>query len=309
MSVTTTKAEAKTDAGADAKSAANGGPVQSGSAAARRRVRKARSAGVTVLYLVLALVVGLAIWQIAIEIYSPAPYIIPSPRSVWHALTSLVWADPTMTGGLWEAMGATLKATLIGFAIGGGGGIILGIAAGEFKLVQRLLYPYLVAIQSLPKVALVPLLATWFGFGLTAKTSLVVLFVFFPVLVNTLQGVVTAEQDRIDLVKSLSGSRWQQLWRVRLFSALPGIFTGLELGITYAFLGAVLAEMSGSQDGVGVLISQFQNNSDTQATFATLIVLAVVGYVLNTILRFIHKKVVFWEATSTNDFRATNANG
>jgi NitT/TauT family transport system permease protein len=309
VSVTTTKAEAKTDAGADAKSAANGGPVQSGSAAARRRVRKARSAGVTVLYLVLALVVGLAIWQIAIEIYSPAPYIIPSPRSVWHALTSLVWADPTMTGGLWEAMGATLKATLIGFAIGGGGGIILGIAAGEFKLVQRLLYPYLVAIQSLPKVALVPLLATWFGFGLTAKTSLVVLFVFFPVLVNTLQGVVTAEQDRIDLVKSLSGSRWQQLWRVRLFSALPGIFTGLELGITYAFLGAVLAEMSGSQDGVGVLISQFQNNSDTQATFATLIVLAVVGYVLNTILRFIHKKVVFWEATSTNDFRATNANG
>jgi len=187
--------------------------------------------------------------------------------------------------------------------------VVLGIAAGEFRIVQRLLYPYLVAIQSLPKVALVPLLATWFGFGLTAKTSLVVLFVFFPVLVNTLQGVVTAEQDRIDLVRSLSGSRWQQLWRVRLFSALPGIFTGLELGITYAFLGAVLAEMSGSQDGVGVLISQYQNNSDTQATFATLIVLAVVGYLLNAILRFAHRRVVFWETTSDKDFSATNANG
>lgn len=284
-------------------------PVQAGPSSRRRRLRKARGAGVSALYLLLALIVGLVVWQLIIEIYHPAQYIIPPPKDVWHALTSLVWADPSTPGGLWKALGATMKATLLGFAIGGGGGVVLGIAAGEFRIVQRLLYPYLVAIQSLPKVALVPLLATWFGFGLTAKTSLVVLFVFFPVLVNTLQGVVTAEQDRIDLVRSLSGSRWQQLWRVRLFSALPGIFTGLELGITYAFLGAVLAEMSGSQDGVGVLISQYQNNSDTQATFATLIVLAVVGYLLNAILRFAHRRVVFWETTSDKDFSATNANG
>ncbi|WNI16465.1 ABC transporter permease [Actinacidiphila sp. ITFR-21] len=286
-----------------------GPPAPVRSALRRRRLRKARGLGVSALYLIAALVAGLVIWQLVIEIYHPEQYIIPAPKDVWHAFTSLVWADPSAPGGLWEALGATMEATALGFAIGGGAGIVLGIAAGEFRIVQRLLYPYLVAVQSLPKVALVPLLATWFGFGLTAKTSLVVLFVFFPVLVNTLQGVVTADQDRIDLVRSLSGSRWQQLTRVRLFSALPGIFTGLELGVTYAFLGAVLAEMSGSQKGVGVLISQYQNNSDTQATFATLIILAVVGFLLNAIVRFAHYRVVFWESVSGKDFRATNAGG
>ena len=158
-------------------------------------------------------------------------------------------------------------------------------------------------------MALGPLLATWFGFGLEAKVSLVVLFVFFPVLVNTLQGVVTADPDRIDLMRSLSGGRWQQLYRIRVFSAMPYIFTGLELGIVYAFLGAVLAEMTGAQQGVGVMISQFQNNSDTQATFALLIILALVGYLLNSVLRFAHKRVVFWETGTGNDFRATNAHG
>ena len=306
MSATTAKPGRRQ---ADSVSAAGiGRPVAAGSPRARR-LRRAGTAGLSTLYLLIALVVGLAVWQLVIEIYHPAPYIIPSPHSVWHAFSSLVFADPSTPGGLWEAMGATLEATALGFAIGGGAGVLLGIAAGEFRIVQRLLYPYLVAIQSLPKVALVPLLATWFGFGLTAKTSLVVLFVFFPVLVNTLQGVVTADQDRIDVVRSLSGSRWQQLWRVRMFSALPLIFTGLELGITYAFLGAVLAEMSGSQKGVGVLISQFQNNSDTQATFATLIVLAVVGYLLNGVLRFAHRRLVFWESGSAKDFRATNPGG
>jgi NitT/TauT family transport system permease protein len=275
----------------------------------RRRRRKARNAAKSALYLVAALVGGIAIWQILIKVYDPPQYIIPAPLTVWHALTALVWSPFSTPGGLWEQLGATLDATLIGFAIGCGGGVVLGIAAGEFETVQRLIYPYLVAIQSLPKVALVPLLATWFGFGLTAKVSLVVLFVFFPALVNTLQGVVMADQDRVDLVRSLSGGRWQQLRRVRVFSAMPFIFTGLELGITYAFLGAVLAEMTGAQSGVGVMISQFQNNSDTQATFATLIVLAVVGFLLNGIVRFVHRRVVFWESGSKNDFRATNANG
>ncbi len=285
-----------------------GGRAPARSSAPRRR-RKAMKAGRSTLYLVVALVGGVVIWQLLVQIYAPPRYIIPPPSTVWQAFKSLVVADPSLPGGLWDQLGATLEATALGFAIGSAAGVVLGIAAGEFETVRRLIYPYLVAVQSLPKVALGPVLATWFGFGLTAKVSLVVLFVFFPVLVNTLQGVVMVDQDRIDLVRSLSGGRWQQLRRVRVFSAMPFIFTGLELGITYAFLGAVLAEMTGSQKGIGVMISQFQNNSDTQATFATLIILAVIGYLLNTVVRFAHRRVVFWEQTTDNDFRATNANG
>src|SRR6201999_4107251 len=107
-----------------------------------------------------------------------------------------------------------------------------------------------------------------------------------------------ADPEKIDLVRSLHGNRWQQLWRVRFFSAMPYMFTGFELGIVYAFLGAVLAEMTGAQNGTGVMMEQFQTNADTEATFALLIVLAVVGLILNMVVRYVHRKVVFWEQSS-----------
>jgi NitT/TauT family transport system permease protein len=200
-----------------------------------------------------------------------------------------------------------MEGTLLGFVVGCVAGVVFGILAGEFRIVRQVIYPYLVAIQSLPKVALVPVLATWFGFGLESKVALVILLVFFPVLVNTFQGVATADPEKIDLVRSLRGGRWQQLWRVRFFSAMPYMFTGFELGIVYAFLGAVLAEMTGAQSGTGVMVEQFQTNADTEATFALLIVLAVVGLILNTIVRVIHQRVVFWEQSSNGmSLAATN---
>lgn len=285
-------------------------PITSQANALRwRRRRKARNGGVSLLYLLAALILGIGIWQLAVVVYHPPSYIIPPPLAVWTALKSLVISNPGDPMSMWAQLGSTMEATAIGFAIGSGAGILFGVLAGDFAIVRRLLYPYLVALQSLPKVALGPLLATWFGFGLSAKTSLVVLFVFFPVLVNTLQGVVSADPDRIDLYQSLGASRFQQLYRVRLFSAMPMMFTGLELGIVYAFLGAVLAEMTGAQQGVGVMISQFQNNSDTQATFALLIILAIVGFVLNTIVRVAHKRILVWEAGNDNDVRMTGAQG
>lgn len=295
------------EAGAAGRATTDGPQGRPQQGAARRR--RGRGSWRSPVYLAAALVGGVAIWQVLIKIYNPPTYIIPPPLSVWQALKALVWASPSTPDGMWGQLGSTMEATLIGFLIGSAAGVLFGIAAGEFEAVRRLIYPYLVAIQSLPKVALGPLLATWFGFGLTAKVSLVVLFVFFPVLVNTLQGVVTADPDRIDLLRSLSAGRWQQLWRIRVPSALPFIFTGLELGIVYAFLGAVLAEMTGAQSGVGVMISQFQNNADTQATFALLVVLALIGFLLNSLVRLLHTRIVFWETGGNHDFRMTNANG
>jgi NitT/TauT family transport system permease protein len=258
-----------------------------------RLLRQTRKFLTTLAYIVGALALGVIVWELIIVATNAQSYILPTPLSVWKTLVDLL-----KTGTLWSQLGSTMEGTLLGFVLGCLAGVVLGIAAGEFKIVRQIIYPYLVAIQSLPKVALVPVLATWFGFGLNAKVALVVLLVFFPVLVNTFQGVATADPQKIDLVRSLRGGRWQQLWRVRFFSAMPYMFTGFELGIVYAFLGAVLAEMTGSQSGAGVMIEQFQTNADTEATFALLIVLAVVGLVLNTIVRFIHHKVVFWEETS-----------
>jgi NitT/TauT family transport system permease protein len=256
-------------------------------------LRQTRKLLTALAYVVGALALGVIIWELIILVTKPQAYILPTPLSVWKTLVTLLG-----TKILWTQLWATMEGTLLGFVVGCVAGVLLGIAAGEFKVVRQIIYPYLVAIQSLPKVALVPVIATWFGFGLNAKVVLVVLLVFFPVLVNTFQGVATADPDMIDLVRSLRGGRWQQLWRVRFFSAMPFMFTGFELGIVYAFLGAVLAEMTGAQNGTGVMVEQFQTNADTEATFALLIVLAVVGLVLNTIVRYIHRKVVFWEQTS-----------
>jgi NitT/TauT family transport system permease protein len=257
--------------------------------------RRSKSLLKSLAYLVAALVLGIGIWELVIVFAHPPLYILPTPISVWDALLDLLKTDPSDPNSLWAQLYSTLEGTLIGFVIGCAAGVVLGFLAGEFEFFRKLIYPYLIALQSLPKVALVPLLATWFGFGLSAKVVLVVLLVFFPVLVNTLQGVVSSEEDRLDLVRSLGAGRWQQLWRVRFFSAMPYTFTGFELGIVYAFLGAVLAEMTGSQSGTGVMIAQFQVNADTQASFAILIVLAVVGLVLNSLIRLLHRKVVFWE--------------
>jgi NitT/TauT family transport system permease protein len=264
-----------------------------GPAGSSRALRQARKFLTTLAYVVGALALGIVVWELIVVLGNAPSYILPTPLAVWKTLVDL-----GETSTLWSQLGATMEGTLLGFVVGCAAGVVFGILAGEFKIVRQIIYPYLVAIQSLPKVALVPVIATWFGFGLNAKVVLVVLLVFFPVLVNTFQGVATADPEKIDLVRSLRGGRWQQLWRVRFFSAMPYMFTGFELGIVYAFLGAVLAEMTGAQNGTGVLMEQFQTNADTEATFALLIVLAVVGLILNTVVRFAHQKIVFWETSS-----------
>jgi NitT/TauT family transport system permease protein len=274
-----------------------------------RSRRRARSVLVTVTFAIVALALGIGIWQAAVSIYHPPKYIIPPPSAVWEALRSLVSTSPSTPGNMWSQLGSTLEGTLFGFLLGSAAGIFLGILAGESDFMRRLLYPYLVAIQSIPKVALVPVFATWFGFGLTAKVALVITLVFFPVLVNTLQGIVMSDPDQIDLLRSLSANRFQRLWRIRIPGAFPMIFTGLELGIVFAFLGSVLTEMQGQQSGLGVMLSTFQTNADTEATFALLIIFAIVGYLLNTIMRIIHKRVVFWESDATARLRATAQNG
>jgi NitT/TauT family transport system permease protein len=265
-----------------------------------RLLRQTRKLLTALAYVVGALALGVIIWELIILVTKPQAYILPTPLSVWKTLVTLLG-----TKILWTQLWATMEGTLLGFVVGCVAGVLLGIAAGEFKVVRQIIYPYLVAIQSLPKVALVPVIATWFGFGLNAKVVLVVLLVFFPVLVNTFQGVATADPDMIDLVRSLRGGRWQQLWRVRFFSAMPFMFTGFELGIVYAFLGAVLAEMTGAQNGTGVMVEQFQTNADTEATFAVLIILAVVGFVLNVLVRTAHRRTVFWEEAASASFRVT----
>jgi NitT/TauT family transport system permease protein len=268
---------------------------------ARRRKKRLRSIAVTASSLIASLVIGFVIWEVAVIVFQMPSYVLPSPRAVLVALADGLAQGPTSRAGFWYHLIDTLEATLIGFVIGSVLGLILAAAMAEFRPIERLLFPYIAAIQSLPKVAIAPLYVIWFGYQIESKIAMAVTLALFPVLLNSLQGFLSVDRDRLELMASLDASRWQKFWLVKLPASLPLIFAGLNLGIVYALLGALVAEFIGAQRGMGVMVMQLQSVNDTAGVFAVLVVLAVVGYVLIAAMRFIQHRVVFWSGDSARN--------
>ena len=147
----------------------------------------------------------------------------------------------------------------------------------------------------MPKVALAPLLIVWFGFGLASKVVLVALICFFPVFVNVLTGLRATRPDLIDLYRAFGSSRWRIFWDVRLPSAAGSIFAGLQVALVMALLGAVVGEFVAAQEGLGSLIQASSLNFEVPVMFACILTLAAMGAIANTIVRFVQRRVVFWE--------------
>jgi NitT/TauT family transport system permease protein len=269
--------------------------------AARRR-KRLKNMATAALSLFASLVLVIIVWEALVNLYHMPSYVLPAPKAVVAALIDGLGQDPTSRASFWYHLADTLAATLSGFAIGGVLGLVLAAAMAEFRIVERLLFPYVAAIQSLPKVAIAPLYVIWFGYQIQSKIAMAVTLALFPVLLNTLQGLVSVDRDRLELMSSLDASRWQAFWLVKLPTSLPLIFAGLNLGIVYALLGALVAEFIGAQRGMGVMVLQLQSVNDTAGVFAVLVVLAVVGYLLITAVRMVQRRVVFWSgASSRND--------
>jgi NitT/TauT family transport system permease protein len=267
----------------------------------RRRRKRLRNLAVAASSLVASLAIGFVLWEIAVVFFQMPSYVLPSPRAVLVALADGLAQSPTSRAGFWYHLQDTLEATLAGFVIGSLLGLILAAAMAEFRPIERLLFPYIAAIQSLPKVAIAPLYVIWFGYQIESKIAMAVTLALFPVLLNALQGFLSVDRDRLELMASLDASRWQVFWMVKLPASLPLIFAGLNLGIVYALLGALVAEFIGAQRGMGVMVMQLQSVNDTAGVFAVLVVLAVVGYVLIATMRLIQHRVVFWSADSASN--------
>jgi NitT/TauT family transport system permease protein len=157
-----------------------------------------------------------------------------------------------------------------------------------------LLRPYIAAFQSLPKVAIAPIIVTWLGFGLLSKVAIVCLITFFPVLVTSLAGFRATDIDRIDLMRSLSATRWQIFIKVKFPGALPYIFAGLDMAAAFAVVGAIVGEFVGAQMGLGVLILQMEAQLDTAGSFAVFIVLSLLGITLTALLRLVRRRLLAW---------------
>lgn len=258
--------------------------------ASSRRVARRLFTLPNAIALALAIVLVVA-WEIAVDAFRVPGYIVPAPSRILEAFQR-GFARRIYPPHLW----ATLEAMVAGYAIGTTLGILLGALIAEFKLVERVVYPYVVSLQSLPKIALAPLFVMWFGYGLTSKVVTVALICFFPLMVNTMTGLLSTQRDRLDMVRTMTATRWQLFRHVKLPSAAGHVFAGLQVAVVLSLIGALVAEFVGADRGLGNLIQISQSNMDTAGVFTVLVILAVIGMVATALVRWIHRRVVFWEA-------------
>ena len=231
----------------------------------------------------------LAYWEFHVRFFEVEALLLPPPsaivQSLWTGLASGVFL---------KHFGITLFRALSGFAIATVLGIALGALITQFHLVEKTIYPWVIALQTVPKIAIAPLILVWCGYGSLSKIVTAALVAFFPVLVNTIIGLRSCEPSKRDLMRSLRASRWQTFRMVELPNALPYIFAGLSIAAVFSILGALVGEFVGSKDGIGFLILDANYQLDIPRVFALLILLAVFGLTFHVVLQFAHRKLVFW---------------
>jgi NitT/TauT family transport system permease protein len=244
-------------------------------------------------------------WEWGVRLFQIPSYMLPRVSNVLFGLYQGFAISPLSRGGYWLNGGVTLLEVLLGFVIGSSIGLVLGIVISQIRILDATLRPYIVAFQCLPKVAIAPIIIMWFGYDISSKVVMVALLTFFPLLVNSMAGFHGVDLDRIELLRSLSATRWQIFWKVKFPSALPFIFAGLDIAAVFAVVGAIVGEFVGAQLGLGVQILSMNAQMDTAGSFSVCIVLAVMGLLLNSAIRFVQRRVLFW-APSEASQRAIN---
>lgn len=221
------------------------------------------------------LVLLLAAWEFIARQSGLSALVLPAPSAV---ATSL-WGG-LQSGYFWPHIRATLSALLLGLAGGSVLGLLMGMALAESALLERVLKPYVVVSQVVPKLALAPLFVLWFGFGLGSTALITGLICFFPLMENTLTGLQHVDPQRVQLFRMLGATRLQTLWRLKLPAGLPGILAGLRVAVVLALVGAVVGEFIGASQGLGAVIIASQGMMDTALMFAALFLIAVIGLAL-----------------------------
>jgi len=239
---------------------------------------------------VTSVVALLLVWHFAVAWTGTPAHVLPGPVAVISALNQGI-----LGGTLHAHIAFTVKATLLGILVGCGLALLLSFVACEIRFIERLLYPIVVASQSIPIVAIGPLVIVYAGYGIESKILLVAVFCFFPTFVNSLAGLKASNQDYIDLYRAFSASRWQIFWNVRLPGAANYIFSGLQISIVLSLIACVVAEFLASPRGLGHFIKAQAGGLQISMMFAAIITLALLGAAGGFVVRVLHRGVVFWE--------------
>jgi NitT/TauT family transport system permease protein len=242
----------------------------------------------------LVVLVVLAAWEGAVRLFNVPAYIVPAPSKVCVALYNGI-ASMLYIHHLW----ITLVETLLGFVGGSIVALVLGTLIALSRRCEYFLYPFILMFQAMPKVALAPLIIIWFGLGLSSKVAQAGLTAFFPLMVNTIAGLRSADEDRVALMRSLDASEMQIFRMLRMPVALPFIFAGFEIAMMLSLIGAIVAEFVGAQKGLGVLLMSMTFTMDAAGQFSVLFVLSLLGLLLHTIIVVIRKRLLFWDTSQS----------
>jgi NitT/TauT family transport system permease protein len=239
-------------------------------------------------------VIVIGIWDLATARMGwVSPIILPSPG---ETLSDLIFVGQNLlTGGyMLEALWTTTRTVFWAFLIAAGIGFSLGVLVGETKFGERAVMPYLVAIDTMPKVAFAPLFIAWLGFDIASKVALAAFIATFPIIVSTAAGLYAASENERMLFKSMGATRWQTLFRLKLPNGLPYIFTGLKIAAVGVMAGAITGEFLGGGKGFGALIRESASMLDTPRVFSLILYLSLLGLALFFAVAWVQKRLVFW---------------
>ena len=233
------------------------------------------------------LVVLLSAWELFARQSGVSALVLPAPSAVAAAL----WTG-LASGYFWPHIASTLQALVLGLAAGAAIGLLAGMALAEFEFLDRVLTPYVVVSQVVPKLALAPLFVLWFGFGMLPTVLITALICFFPLMENTLTGLRQVDAQRLQLFQMLGATRMQTLLRLKLPTGLPAILAGLRVAVVLALVGVVVAEFMGASKGLGAVIIAAQGMMDTTLMFAALVLVAVIGLLLYQLCLVLERRLL-----------------
>ena len=233
------------------------------------------------------MVAGLLVWEFLARAMKLSALVLPPPSAVLAAL----WQG-LRSGYLWPHIGQTVLELLLGLTAGCALGLASGVLLGESAALRRLLMPYVVTSQVVPKLALAPLFIVWFGFGMTSTVVITALICFFPLMENTMTGIAQVDARRLELFRMLGATRWQTLLRLKIPVGLPGILAGFRVAVVLALVGAVVGEFIGGSQGLGALIIASQGMMDTPLMFAVLVLITLLGLGLYQLAISLEKRLL-----------------
>jgi ABC-type nitrate/sulfonate/bicarbonate transport system permease component len=246
-----------------------------------------------VIYPLLALLLVIAVWHLAVAYYEIPRYVLPAPRDV-----ALHIADDWPA--LFKGFGVTFTEFLLGFVLGAGAGFVFAVLMDAAQPVRGILYPILIVSQAIPIVAIAAALTIWLGFGLAPKLVIVALVVFFPVVVNVLDGLASVDPDLLRLVRAMGASKLQVFRHVKLPATYTPLFSALKLSATFSVTGAVIAEWTASTSGgIGAYLLQANSRLNTSGTFAAIAFLAALGVVAFLLVVLAERLLTPWRTSST----------